>query len=88
MNHVVYAAPVVRRAVVVGSAGAPSCAPVARPPALNELVVEPQHEDVATTLGIYTDVPAGSCSRWGTRLLSIEPGEDPGNEEDPSGDGS
>jgi integrase len=50
------------------------------------------HEDVTTTLGIYTDVPADFVQRVEDALvvdpLWIEPVEEPGNEEDPSEEGS
>ncbi len=49
------------------------------------------HEDVTTTLGIYTDVPADFVQRVEDMLvvdpLWIEPEDGPGDEEDPSGEG-
>lgn len=49
------------------------------------------HEDVTTTLGIYTDVPADFVQRVEDMLvvdpLWIEPDDGPGDEEDPSEEG-
>ena len=49
------------------------------------------HEDVTTTLGIYTDVPADFVQRVEDMLvvdpLWIESVDEPENEEDPSGEG-
>lgn len=50
------------------------------------------HEDVTTTLSIYTDVPADYVDRvdgvFDDSVMTEEASDDPGNEEDPSGDGS
>jgi hypothetical protein len=49
------------------------------------------HEDVTTTLGIYTDVPVDFVQRVEDALvvdpLSIEPADDPDNGDDPSEEG-